>query len=338
MPRSLPHRLRSSSRLASAALLGLIVSAAGAVDVSAPVDVPDDVGLGERLALVAWLTDRKVPVADPKDLAALRLAYLQLAHPDLVAAPAAAAAKNEDWERGEASAELFRRYGRNPPLGATAADIRALIAKLDDEAKETQARDQAAATGGADRAPARRVPASVGTEALPKPVMLIAPPALPDLGGINAQRDLARATVGIVAGKPFPALAGRTVDGSDFALQDWKGKVVLVDFWATWCGPCMHELPNVQAIYKAHHAHGFEIVGISLDEDQQVLKRTLAERGIPWPQLCDGGGWEGALAKRYAVRAIPAAFLLGADGTLIAADLRGGDLDAAVAKALGDKP
>jgi peroxiredoxin len=280
-----------------------------------------------------------VPVADPKDLAALRLAYIRLAHPDLLATPEATVAKDEAWDRGEASAELFRRYGRNPPLGATAAEIRAQIAKLDDEAKQAQARDQAAAAGSVSRAPPRRAPSPEAAATPPaKSVLLIAPPMLPGADGINAQRDAERAMVGVAVGKPFPALAGRAVDGADFALHDWKGKVVLVDYWATWCGPCMHELPNVQAIYKDYHARGFEIVGVSLDENAQVLKRTLAEQGIPWPQLCDGGGWEGALAKRCAVRAIPAAFLIGADGVLIATDLRGGELGAAVAKALGERP
>jgi thiol-disulfide isomerase/thioredoxin len=127
------------------------------------------------------------------------------------------------------------------------------------------------------------------------------------------------------------------VDGSKFSLAQWKGKVVLIDFWATWCGPCMRELPNVKATYQAHHKDGFEIIGVSLDQDKAKLQQVIAAQGISWPQLFDGNGWDNVIAQQCAVRSIPATFLVGKDGVLIAAGLRGAQLDAAIAKALGQR-
>lgn len=100
----------------------------------------------------------------------------------------------------------------------------------------------------------------------------------------------------------------------------------------------MQELPNVKAVYQAYHQRGFEVVGVSLDQDQAELHRVVDAQAIPWPLLFDGGGWDNAIARQCAVRAIPAAFLIGKDGTLVAADLRGAALGAAVAKALGLAP
>ncbi|HEX3134856.1 MAG TPA: TlpA disulfide reductase family protein, partial [Planctomycetota bacterium] len=166
----------------------------------------------------------------------------------------------------------------------------------------------------------------------PKPQLPIAQPA-PE----QEPENPAQVAVGIRIGKPFPGIADRTVDGSKFSLAQWKGKVVLIDFWATWCGPCMRELPNVKATYQAHHKDGFEIIGVSLDQDKAKLQQVIAAQGISWPQLFDGNGWDNVIAQQCAVRSIPATFLVGKDGVLIAAGLRGAQLDAAIAKALGQR-
>jgi len=135
----------------------------------------------------------------------------------------------------------------------------------------------------------------------------------------------------------LPDFAVKDLAGNPLSLANYKGKVVLLDFWATWCGPCMAELPNVVKAYETHHPKGFEIIGVSLDEDPDTLKDFLKTKKIPWVQHCDGKAWEGKLPAQYGVHKIPTTFLLDRTGKIIARDLRGEELDAAVAKALAAK-
>ncbi len=128
----------------------------------------------------------------------------------------------------------------------------------------------------------------------------------------------------------FTALDGREVD-----LAKMTEKVVLVDFWATWCGPCVAEMPNVIAAYQKYHEKGFEIVGISLDEDKAAVEKFTAERGMPWPQFVDGKGWENQFVAEYGIRGIPATFLIGKGGKIVASNLRGPALEEALEKELG---
>jgi thiol-disulfide isomerase/thioredoxin len=136
-------------------------------------------------------------------------------------------------------------------------------------------------------------------------------------------------------GTPFPDFNEKDVDGNPLSIAGYKGKVVLVDFWATWCGPCRAELPAVIATYKKYHDQGFEIIGISLDQDQAKLTGFTKSMNMPWQQNFDGRGWGNKLAVKYGIESIPATYLLDGDGNIIAGDLRGDALGAAVAKALG---
>lgn len=129
----------------------------------------------------------------------------------------------------------------------------------------------------------------------------------------------------------FTAIDGRKVD-----LSKLRGKVVLVDFWATWCGPCVAGMPNVLAAYKKYHDQGFEIVGISLDQDKDALEKFVADNHVAWPQYFDGKGWDNAISSHYGIQAIPAMFLLGKDGKL-AVENPGHTLEAQIAKLLGSK-
>ncbi|HUR26906.1 MAG TPA: TlpA disulfide reductase family protein [Planctomycetota bacterium] len=121
---------------------------------------------------------------------------------------------------------------------------------------------------------------------------------------------------------------------------DFKGKVVLLDFWATWCNPCMQEMPNVVSAYDKFHASGFEILGISLDDEKTLAKMpgVMASAKMTWRQVADGKGWQSEIAQLYVIGSIPATFLVdGTTGKVIGSGLRGEKLDEALGKALGMK-
>jgi peroxiredoxin len=141
----------------------------------------------------------------------------------------------------------------------------------------------------------------------------------------------------LAVGKTFPDFNEKDLDGKPLSISKYKGKVVLVDFWATWCGPCITELPNVLAAYEKHHKNGFEIVGISLDQNEAKLRDFIKTRKMPWPQYFDGKGWQTKLAEQYGVLSIPATYLLDREGKIIGRDLRGDELEQAVAAALKKK-
>lgn len=143
-------------------------------------------------------------------------------------------------------------------------------------------------------------------------------------------------------GKPVE-LKGPTLDGGEYDLAGQKGKVVLIDFWATWCGPCVEEIPNVKAAYEKYHDQGFEVVGVSLDEDEKALTEFIKDKGLAWPQIVfkdkESAGTlkDNEVAKQFKVGSIPAIFLIGRDGKLLTLDPRGEALDGAVKKALEAK-
>lgn len=137
-------------------------------------------------------------------------------------------------------------------------------------------------------------------------------------------------------------VTGKTLEGKDFKWDSYKGKVVLVDFWATWCGPCVAEMPNVKENYEKYHAKGFEVVGISLDDDREKLEGFIAKNEIPWTNLfaeptADGEPGEQPTARHYAVSSIPTAILVGKDGKVITLNARGENLTALLDKLLGEK-
>lgn len=126
-------------------------------------------------------------------------------------------------------------------------------------------------------------------------------------------------------GKKFTDIEGLSIDGKKLKLSDFagKGKVVLVDFWASWCGPCIVELPNVIKAYNEYKDKGFEIVGVSLDTDKKAWSETTKKHGITWPQFSNLKGWDDPAARAYNVGGIPYTLLIDKDGTIVAERLRG---------------
>jgi thiol-disulfide isomerase/thioredoxin len=141
-----------------------------------------------------------------------------------------------------------------------------------------------------------------------------------------------------LVGKPMK-VQGKTVDGKDFDLESMKGKVILVDFWATWCGPCLQEMPHVREMYEGYHGKGFEVVGVSLDEKRDVRLAFLTEEKLPWVQLyadAEGTtGWSNPIARHYGISGIPTAILIGQDGNVVSLEARGGELTKQLEKLLG---
>ncbi len=129
----------------------------------------------------------------------------------------------------------------------------------------------------------------------------------------------------------FTALDGREVD-----LAKLRGKVVLLDFWAMWCGPCLDELPNVKAVYEKYHDHGFEVIGIAIESetDRAKLREFIAREELPWPQYFEGRKWKTSLAKDFSISSIPATLLLGPDGRLVSTSARGPFLESEVKRLL----
>jgi thiol-disulfide isomerase/thioredoxin len=121
------------------------------------------------------------------------------------------------------------------------------------------------------------------------------------------------------------------VDGKKVDLTNLRGKVVLIDFWATWCEPCREEVPGVLAVYKKFHGQGFEVVGVSLDQDKDAMLAFAKEHDMAWPQYFDGRGWDNAISSSFGVSEIPAMLLIGKDGKVVKPD-GSGDLSHQVGK------
>lgn len=127
------------------------------------------------------------------------------------------------------------------------------------------------------------------------------------------------------------------MDGNQIALKNYTGKYVLLDFWASWCGPCRREMPNVVKLYKQCKGKNFEIIGISLDHKESDWKKAVKEMHMTWSQACDLQVWQSQVMKRYNVQAIPRTILIDPQGKVVAIDLRGEELIAKVKEVLKKK-
>jgi len=248
---------------------------------------------------------------------------------EIIAAPDASAETKADarYVVAEKRLEAFESAGSitNGPVRAAAeAAIQELHQKYPDDVRTLQIQfDLVSVLKSRDLAAAAAMLHELETNKNPQTAAL----AHQQLVTMNFKQNLAKAPLDL----KFVA-----VDGTQVDLAKLRGKVVLLDFWATWCGPCRMELPNVIATYKGLHSQGFEIVGISLDQNKEQMVKFTAAAGMTWPQYFDGKMWSNEISTRYGISAIPAAWLVDKKGFVRSTEARGAELEQEVKTLLAE--
>lgn len=148
-------------------------------------------------------------------------------------------------------------------------------------------------------------------------------------GTVNKARSYAQGAVA-------PDFTQKTPEGEEMSLSDLKGKVVLIDFWASWCGPCRKENPHVLKVYNKYKDKGFEILGVSLDRSKMPWLKAIEKDGLTWHHVSDLKGWQNEVAKNYSVRSIPHTVLLDENQRIIARNLRGASLEQKLQQIFGE--
>lgn len=160
---------------------------------------------------------------------------------------------------------------------------------------------------------------------------------------VNLRKDIAafeaqmQKSGKMAVGSMLPDFTLTTPDGKPLSLSSFKGKVVLVDFWASWCGPCRKENPHVVEMYKKLHTKGFDVYGVSLDDNKDKWLKAIKDDGLVWNHASDLRGWDNQVAKQFGIDAIPFTILLDKEGKILGTGLRGQELETAVEAALAAK-
>ncbi len=162
------------------------------------------------------------------------------------------------------------------------------------------------------------------------------PTEFANLPGITSLKGIIEKSLKTAVGQKFTDFEMNTPEGNAVKISDYVGKhkVVFIDFWASWCGPCRASLPALKKTYAEYHAKGFEIVGVSLDNNADNWKNCIKDEGLTWPQMSDLKGWSSEGAALYGVRGIPATVLLDSEGTIIARNLSEAELNEKLAELL----
>jgi tetratricopeptide (TPR) repeat protein len=155
----------------------------------------------------------------------------------------------------------------------------------------------------------------------------------PDANDVS-QAQAVIANTKMVDARVAPVFSVKSHTGEELALEKLRGKIVLLDFWASWCGPCRVDIPEVKKIWKRHGRDQFMIIGINLDSNRQLFDAYMKEEAISWPQYYDGLGWGNKLARLYGVYAIPQTILIDQDGAIKATGLRGEELSEKISEML----
>ncbi|MDA9110825.1 AhpC/TSA family protein [Bacteroidia bacterium] len=159
---------------------------------------------------------------------------------------------------------------------------------------------------------------------------------LPDSKYTKSMQATAKQLGPLVEGAMAPDIKLKTPAGDSLALSSLRGKVVLIDFWASWCGPCRKENPNVRRIYEKYKDQGFEIYGVSLDNNASRWNDAIAKDGLTWKHVSDLAGWQSSAAKLYGVRSIPATFLLDKEGRIYKSGFRSHELEGLLQQLLAE--
>lgn len=153
-------------------------------------------------------------------------------------------------------------------------------------------------------------------------------------GMVQQTEMMVARTEAVKPGKEAPELVLPMPNDKELALSSLRGKVVLIDFWASWCKPCRKEMPNVIRAYNKFKSKGFEIYGVSLDKDRDAWLEAISKDGLTWPQVSDLKFWQSEAVQTYAIQSIPFTVLLDKEGKIIATDLRGAELEKKLAEVL----